>query len=299
MLAEDKLREGDLDGSLAALKAAIQKDPADAKLRVFLFQLLSVSGKWESALTQLELSGEMDAGNLAMVQAYREAIRCENLRSQVFEGKLSPLIFGEPDRWLALLIQAAKLTAHGQHAEAQHLRDEALELAPATSGTIHVTGDHQSAFEWIADADARLGPVLEVFLNGQYYWAPFHRIAEIEIEAPADLRDFVWTPAHFTWANGGQSVGMIPTRYPGSELQADDLLQLARKTDWNLVAETAGNNELYLGVGQRMLATDADEYALLDVRKITLDVEREAEGNPQSSDTTEDQDKASDTQASD
>jgi type VI secretion system protein ImpE len=210
-----------------------------------------------------------------MVQAYREAIRCEDLRSQVFAGKISPLIFGEPDRWLALLIQAVKLTAAGQHAEAQRLRDEALESAPTTAGTIHITSDHHAEFEWIADADARLGPVLEVFLNGQYYWVPFHRICEIEIEAPADLRDFVWTPAHFTWANGGQSVGMIPTRYPGSEAHADSLIRLARKTDWELVGDANSDNELYLGIGQRMLATDGEEYALLDVRKIVLQVESE------------------------
>ena len=32
-------------------------------------------------------------------------------------------------------------------------------------------------FEWIADADSRLGPLLEVILEGKYYWAPFCRIA--------------------------------------------------------------------------------------------------------------------------
>jgi type VI secretion system protein ImpE len=217
-----------------------------------------------------------------MVQAYREAIRCQRDREQVFAGESSPLIFGEPDRWLALLIQSLKHVVDGQYGEAQRLRDEALEDAPATPGTIEVTGDQSAQFNWIADADSRLGPVLEAFLNGQYYWVPMHRIAEIDIEAPADLRDFVWTPAHFTWANGGQSVGLIPTRYPGSELHADPLIRLSRKTDWESLGDAGA--ETYLGIGQRMLATDQGEYSLLDIRKIVLDVQPEGETQPDSED---------------
>ena len=104
------------------------------------------------------------------------------------------------------------MASAGEIEQAQQVRDEAFEAAPATHGVI----DDQP-FEWIADADARLGPMLEAIVNGRYYWVPFDRIREIRIEAPADLRDAVWTPAYFTWANGGETVGLIPTRYPGTE----------------------------------------------------------------------------------
>jgi type VI secretion system protein ImpE len=90
-------------------------------------------------------------------------------------------------------------------------------------------------------------------------------IRQIMIEEPEDLRDFVWLPAQFTWANGGEMVGLIPTRYPGSEGSDDDRIRLARKTDWKEVAEGA-----YLGQGQRMLATDGGDYPILDVRKVEL-----------------------------
>lgn len=270
MLAEELLRDGKLDEAFAELKTAVQQNPSDAKYRVFLFQMLTVFGKWDSAQTQLEIAGDLDPGNLAMVQAYREAIRCEGIRSRVFAGETSPMIFGEPDRWVALVIEALKLSAANQHGEAQRLRDEAFESAPTTAGQIELTGDQQDSFTWIADADPRMGPVLEALLNGQYYWIPFHRIAQIDFEAPADLRDFVWAPVHFTWANGGESVGMIPTRYPESELAADPLVKLARKTDWQRVSQ-ANDDELYRGLGQRMLATDNAEHALLDLRKITFD----------------------------
>ena len=71
-------------------------------------------------------------------------------------------------------------------------------MAPTASGTID-----GKPFEWIADADPRLGPIMEAMVDGKYYWVPFTRLSRLDIEAPADLRDQVWMPAHFTWSNGG------------------------------------------------------------------------------------------------
>jgi type VI secretion system protein ImpE len=73
-------------------------------------------------------------------------------------------------------------------------------------------------------------------------------------------------PAHFEWANGGEAVGLIPTRYAGSENSDDAQIRLSKKTEW-----LERGNEVYEGLGQRILATDADEYALLDIRKIQID----------------------------
>ena len=261
MQAENSLQEGKLQETLKQLQDEVRANPADAKLRVFLFQLLSVMGNWGRALTQLEVSGDLDSGTLAMVQTYREALRCEALREEVFAGKRSPLVFGDPEPWVALVLEALKLSAEGQQGEAQKLREEAYETVPATAGTV----DGQP-FEWIADADSRIGPFLEAIVNGNYYWVPFHRIHRIQFENPEDLRDTVWTPAQFTWANGGQMVGLIPTRYPGSETSDDSQILLAHKTDW----KDAGS-EAYFGLGQRMLTTDSADYPLMDIRDITLD----------------------------
>jgi len=258
---EQYLHEGNPDAALARLQEQVRKNPADARLRVFLFQLLAVQGQWERALTQLNVAGELDAANLLMVQTYREAIRCEALRSEVFAGRRTPLVFDRPEEWLALLIESLRQAAGGDAGQARCLREQALAVAPATGGRLNDAG-----FAWIADADSRLGPALEAIVNGCYYWIPFQQIRRIEIEAPSDLRDFVWMPAVLTWVNGGQAAGLIPTRYPDTESQADALLRMSRRTDWIELAE--GD---YRGLGQRILATDADEVALMDVRLIELD----------------------------
>ena len=47
----------------------VRSEPANAKLRVFLFQLLCVNGDWDRALSQLNVAGELDAGTPVMIYA--------------------------------------------------------------------------------------------------------------------------------------------------------------------------------------------------------------------------------------
>jgi type VI secretion system protein ImpE len=258
--AEQALKDGDATSALKLLSEAVRARPNDVKLRVFLFQLLAVLGQWERALNQLRVAGELDAATLPMVQTYREAILCETLRLQVFAGQKVPVLFGEPESWMALLIEALLRQGRGDMADAANLRAQALEEAPAISGTI----DGQ-AFDWIADADSRLGPTLEAVINGRYYWLPWSRLAAVTIEAPVDLRDAVWMPANFTFSNGGETVGLIPTRYPDTVLAAGDLCALSRRTEWR-----EGAAGTWVGLGQRVLTTNAQEVGLMDVRSVVL-----------------------------
>ncbi len=230
MLADDCLREGNLPGALAEVENAVRQEPAQVKHRVFLFQLLAIMGDWKRAINQLNVIAEMDDGALMMVETCRTAVQCEALRSEVFAGRRSPLIFGEPQPWVAPLLESLRQLAEGQVAAAAELRDRAFEQADAVAGTIITrSGDEAGEeFQWIADADGRLGPMLETLMNGAYYWVPFQCIRSIDVEEPADLRDFVWTPVHINWTNEGQTVALIPTRYPGSEEQSDGLIQLGR-----------------------------------------------------------------------
>ncbi|MGL4511480.1 MAG: type VI secretion system accessory protein TagJ [Lacipirellulaceae bacterium] len=272
MAAVDALRSGDLTQALAQLRDDVRARPEDSRLRVFLFQLLAVTGDWERALAQLGVAAELDPAATMMAKAYREIVRCEALRQEVFQGKRSPVVFGEPEPWVAQLVEALRLEASGETSAASDLRSQAFEAAPTTAGTIlnasvavadpDAPGD---AFEWIADGDGRLGPILEVVVNGRYCWAPMHRIAEVSFDPPTDLRDLVWAPAHFRWSNEGETVGVVPTRYPGSESSPDDAIRLGRRTDWTELADGG-----YRGLGQRSFVTDKGEFALLETRRLRL-----------------------------
>jgi type VI secretion system protein ImpE len=260
MTPEEHIKAGALEEALALAQEAVRKKPADARPRILLFQLLSVLGQWERALTQLNVLRDMDPECMVLAEIFRPVLQCEALREEIFAGKRSPLIFGEPMEWIGLLVQANALLAQGQTSAALELRDKAFEAAPTTAGKLN-----DQPFEWIADADSRFGPMVEAIIDGKYYWVPFFRVSSIRTTPPQDLRDLVWTAAQFTWANGGEAPGFIPTRYPGTEKAAENAFRLARKTEWN-----DQGNDLYFGVGQRMFATDQGETAVTEVRKIEL-----------------------------
>jgi type VI secretion system protein ImpE len=259
--AAELIAKGDPEAALSQLQKEVRANAADPKLRVFLFQLLCVMGQWPRALSQLQVCGELDAGALAMVNTYREAVQCEAVREAVFAGKTLPHIFGQPQAWVALLAQALQSEAAGDLASAARLRQQALDDAPPSSGQL----DGQ-AFEWIADADSRLGPVLEAVINGRYCWVPFTALHKASFEPPLDLRDLVWLPAHLRLANGGEVVALIPSRYAGSGAEADAAVRMTRKTEWLEMAPGQ-----YRGLGQRMLVTSAEEKGLLDARELVLE----------------------------
>ncbi len=258
---EALLAAGDPVAALKALQQQVRSRPADAKLRIFLFQLLCVLDQWPRAHDQLKVCGELDAGTLAMVNTYGAALQCEAVRAAVFAGRNLPHVFGPPTAWVALLAQALQLESQGHDEQAATLRAQAFEQAPASPGQV----DGQ-AFAWLADADSRLGPVLEVIINGRYGWLPLIHVRQLDIESVTDLRDLVWVPAHIQFINGGETVALMPSRYPGSGSSPDMNLQMARKTEW-----VAMGGEQYKGLGQRVLATDAGELGLLQVRQIVLD----------------------------
>ena len=204
MSAVDAFRNGDLEGALAALQDDVRSAPDDPKHRIFLFQLLAVQGQWDRALTQLNVARDLDTEATLMAQTYQELLHCEVLRQHVFSGKRSPMLFGEPEAWMAQALEALKYTAEQDWAAANQLREEAWEQAPANPGVATLAegeaGDEEEStkqveFAWLADADSRLGPLLEAVIDGRYYLIPFHRIQQVELEAPQDLRDIVWMPA--------------------------------------------------------------------------------------------------------
>jgi type VI secretion system protein ImpE len=187
-------------------------------------------------------------------------VESEILRSEIFKGPKTPIIFGEPEEWMGDLVHANQLAAQGEIAAYDETQKRAFDKAPATKGEID-----GKAFEWIADADTRMGPMLEVIMQGCYRWVPFMRIASIRFEPTKNLCDLVWRSANFTWTNGGVASGFVPVRYFASEDCPDASIQMARKTDWIKKSE-----QLYLGVGQRVLTTDQDDTPILEIKEITL-----------------------------
>ena len=178
---------------------------------MFLFQLLCVRGQWERALDQLKVAGR--ARRAARWPWRRStARRCAARRSarEVFAGKRSPMVFGEPEQWVALLIEALLVAAAAaSRREAAELRRGLRGGAGTSPGTI----DGQP-FDWIADADSRLGPVLEAMIDGRYYWVPFERLRAVEIEAPGTCATWSGCPPTCSSPTAARSSALIPDALP-------------------------------------------------------------------------------------
>ncbi len=261
MTAEELFRRGDLEGALAELENQIRQEPTAPEPRIFHAQLLMVLGEWERAELQLKAIGDLEPKALPMALTYRGAIAAERSRERIFRGEGRPHLFGEPQAWMALLVEALQLAARGEIGASQELRRQAFDQAPAIPGKI---GERD--FDWIADGDMRLGPMVELILSGRYGWAPFLHIARLDFEEPSDLRDLIWLPVHIAWRKGGEGYGLMPARYPFSYGRGDPDLSLSRKTVWEEVGQ-----ELYIGYGQKMWATDRAEFSALEVRRIELE----------------------------
>jgi type VI secretion system protein ImpE len=260
MSPEQCLKDGDLDGALAALQQRVRSDPSHAPDRIFLFQLLAVLGDWSRAKTQLALAAELDASALMTANVYGAAIEAELRRAAVFRGERNPLVVGQPQEWIAWLFEANRLFMQGHIAAATELRAAAFEAAPANAGTLD-----GAAFEWLADADPRFGPCLELIMQNEYYWVPMDAIGKVSIQPPTQLRDLVWMPAVIEWGEGGQVTALIPSRYPGTETCNDSALRLTRATAWS-----EKQPDWAVGMGQRILTTDVSDTGLCDLRELVF-----------------------------
>lgn len=255
-----ELKNGTLNELMDEIKNKIRKNPQSADLRAQLFQLLAIQSQWSKAADQLKLSGEMNEQAQPSVVLYLRAIEGEVERLAVFSGERAPAVFAEPPAWMALLIQAFKEPEE----QAQHFRQQALEMASAVPGEIQI-GEQTHAFSWLTDGDGRLGPVCEFISNNRYGWVPFEQIDEISFIKPDGLTDLVWAQAELRLSNGRSHMGLVSVRYPETEevLLADEALSLARKTEWEELAE-----HIYRGHGQKVLLSENQEAALLDIRRL-------------------------------
>lgn len=249
------IKEARLSVARELLQNKIRAAASDARLRLSLLQLLCVLGEWERVHAQLEVVESLGDENRSWINLLGPALMGEALRREVFAGRTTPLVLGEPSAWIAKLIQAMQ---PGNPAAQAQLRAEAFEAAPAAPAKVN--GEE---VPWLADADSRLGPVLEAIMEGKYYWIPFERISRLSLAVPTDLRHLVWLPGQVTWVTGGESAVLIPTRYAGTESSTDDQLRLARKTTW----EELSDNQ-YRGVGQRMLTAGDRDFPLLEIRSV-------------------------------
>lgn len=202
------LAAGDLPAALAAAKQGVRKHATSAVARERLMNLCLLTGDFTAAAKHAETVGQLDPKRKMEAAGWLAGCGCENRRADVYAGKASPLILGEPDDATCKAVAGVEALARGDADAASGVLADARESAGGDiRGTITFdTGPDEEtteAFTDFADADGRLGPILELFVDGRYSWLPPGRVAELRLQRPETLRDLVWQPAGVRWTNGG------------------------------------------------------------------------------------------------
>jgi type VI secretion system protein ImpE len=258
--ADQLVRAGDLDGARAALVEVVRADPANAQARMFLFQLLALAGDWDKAKKHLATLAQLSGEAQMLATAYGQAIDAETERAAVFAGTARARQH-VPSDWAEGLVDALELLGKGDAEAAEQARNEAFDAAPETPGDLD--GER---FDWLADADGRLGPCFEAIIGGRYGLQAFDQVERIESEGPVDLRDLVWYPVQIAFRSGQSVAAFLPARYPGTEANGTAQEKLARGTSWH---DTPFGEA---GCGQHLWAlSSGEERGLLSLRTLTFD----------------------------
>jgi type VI secretion system protein ImpE len=261
MDAKDLLDRGDLGAAIQELNQAVRAHPTDTHLRVFLFEALCFAGDYERAGRQLDVLATSITDPVAglALDVYRQLLVAEQTREQVFAGRALPKFLMTPPP--AVETYAVLLARFASAEEGLAADYAAAEEATAPRGGRTDT----QAFADFRDADDRIAPVLEAFHGSSYVWLPFEQIQHVQISAPKVFRDLLWLPAVVELA--GQPAGdvFIPAWYVKSRTHSNNQVKLGRMTEW-----TAVEDQIVIGVGQRVFLADGSERALLEVRDLAF-----------------------------
>ena len=244
------------------INAAIRAEPLAASHRLALARIRLVQKEYSKALQQLQLACQFDAEVEPEAQLVRMLVRAEQVREAVFDGKILPDLLEAAPAWLEKLIGA--LRESGEKAAA--MRQEALSEAPPSKGSY---GESEpSPFEWIADGDERLGPVIEVILGGTYHWIPFEKVESMHIPPPKRVMELVWAPVDLKLVGQpASSIVYMPARYiPPREEERTDALLTGTETIWQ---ELPGGG--WQGHGRRTWYVDGEPLGMFEAGRINLE----------------------------
>lgn len=231
--ARQLFQAGRLEEAIESLGAGLRSDPTDAQRRVFLFELLCLTGNHERAEKQLDVLARSGPQAEMGTLLYRSALQADRLREHMFATGDFPA---------------------------------PLAHVPALAGTLN-----GQPFSALTDADPRVGARLEVYAAGRYMWIPLEHVASIRMAAPTRLRDLIWAPATVQTGPGfkGAELGevFLPVLTPGVARHPDAEVRLGRRTEWITL-----DDGRQAPVGQKLLLVDDEEFPILEIRDLEIAV---------------------------
>jgi type VI secretion system protein ImpE len=258
-------REGNLTDALAAANAAVRRAPTDIGARVLLAELLVFAGNIERADVVLDACTDLDPTAALVVAEFRQLLRGETARRQLFKDGRVPEFLGEPTEAHRLSLAAVVALRNGDAKEAGKL------TAQAEEARVHPAGSTEAGtFDDMRDGDDVLAPCFEVITTtGKYFWIPPERVVLIEFHPMKRPRDLFWRRATMEVADGPDGHVYLPTIYPplANKDTMSDALRLGRATDWQ---QTGGDGGPTRGIGAVTLLVGEEASTWLEMGKIAF-----------------------------
>ncbi len=261
MTAQELFQAGKLTEAVKAALEAVKNAPADRMKRFALAEILAFSGDLERADKHLDAIASPENQDLLAILQFRQLLRAEGIRQQVFAEGRSPSFLTAPGEDEKKRLEALLALRKGNAAEAFGLLTAADDARAKVPGTCDGT-----PFEDIRDLDDIVGPFLEVITTkGTYYWVPFTHIQSVEFHKPERPRDILWRKAKLVARDGLDGDVFVPTLYVNTAKEADDELRVGRATEWR-----GNDGEPTRGIGHRQLLMGEEAKPLLTLSKLAF-----------------------------
>ncbi|SIO60702.1 type VI secretion system protein ImpE [Singulisphaera sp. GP187] len=265
MSADELFKAGRLREAIEAQILDVKAHPADTAKRLFLFELLAFEGDLGRARKQVDALHFDQPELQAAVVTYQGLLDAEMLRRELFQaGSPPPKFLTDPPAHVLLRLEAVARLQAGDSAAAAVLLAKANADVPSFRGSLN-----GQPFELLRDVDDLFGTVIEVMARGSYFWVPLEQVERLTMGAPRFPRDLLWIPARLELAAASGDV-FVSALYPATHTDADELVQLGRKTDWR--GDEPGPT---LGFGLRTFLMGDDPIGMLEWRELIVESESE------------------------
>ena len=262
MSAQDLFAKGQLAEAIEAALHAVRNKPSDLNARFFLAELLCFDGAWERADKQLEALLQQAKEPHVFAMLFRQLIRAEVIREQVFRDGRAPEVMVDLDEHAQMQLRLGLALRSQDMAEVKSLAEQAEAIRPQFSGSVNGTGFSGG----VRDLDDRISGVYEILTsNGKYLWIPTAAVKSIEFDKPERPLDLIWRKATIDVIGGPGGEVYMPVRYPFANLaQWDVATKLGRGTSW-----IGDEDSAICGIGQRMLLLGEDAKSLMEIDNLS------------------------------
>jgi type VI secretion system protein ImpE len=257
MTPREAFEAGELDEAVRLQAGVVDARPAEPSARLFLFELLALSGRFRDARDQLMAVESDDRSWVRVRRGFRRLLRAAYQRQR---GR-RPTFFHTIPRHAARRWAAMRALAQEDSTLAARRIDKADRITPMVRG--HLDGRE---FLGLRDADDRFASVLEVLFDGRYMWVPFEQVKRVTLRPAIGPLDSAFRPARVKLVTGDEFDGHLPLVYPASD-EFGGAFACGQEIDY---LESHGGPAMC--VGARVWMTGDEEVLLGDLKQLDVKV---------------------------